>query len=217
VKYYFPKNFEYRLAKGFREHKIDDLHALLLDLYEKNIQNYDASPTTVHLMFDELHVLTLNAVKSISTFQKNHVQIDKYKQNSTIEEIFDYYHAIYDTICRRVENDIPRKDTENLDKAILECIDHNLLNPDLSLSFVAEQFKVSDKYVSAVFKMNHQVTYLQYIQEKRIEHAVHLLQKTSRSIEEIAQECGYTNMLTFRRNFRSVMKVNPSDYRNQKE
>ena len=34
-----------------------------------------------------------------------------------------------------------------------------------------------------------------------------------KSIEEIAAECGYSNVLTFRRNFKSIMNMNPGDYR----
>ena len=56
-------------------------------------------------------------------------------------------------------------------------------------------------------------TYLQYIQEKRILYAAELLRTTSKTMEEIAAECGYGNVLTFRRNFKSIMNVNPGDYR----
>ena len=32
-------------------------------------------------------------------------------------------------------------------------------------------------------------------------------------LEDIAQQCGFTNLLTFRRNFKAVMGMNPSDFR----
>ena len=33
------------------------------------------------------------------------------------------------------------------------------------------------------------------------------------TLEDIAQRCGFTNVLTFRRNFKAVMNMNPSDFR----
>ena len=33
------------------------------------------------------------------------------------------------------------------------------------------------------------------------------------SLAEISEQCGFTNLLTFRRNFKATMGINPSDYR----
>ncbi|MBR2854645.1 MAG: AraC family transcriptional regulator, partial [Clostridia bacterium] len=41
------------------------------------------------------------------------------------------------------------------------------------------------------------------------------LQTTDLSLEEISERCGFTNLLTFRRNFKATMGINPSDYRKQ--
>ena len=43
--------------------------------------------------------------------------------------------------------------------------------------------------------------------------ALHMLQTTDLSLEEISEQCGFTNLLTFRRNFKATMGINPSDYR----
>ena len=56
------------------------------------------------------------------------------------------------------------------------------------------------------------MTYIQYIQELRIKKATEYIKDGQHSLEEIAALCGYSNMLTFRRNFKSVMGVNPSEY-----
>ncbi|MBN2222442.1 MAG: helix-turn-helix transcriptional regulator, partial [Vallitaleaceae bacterium] len=49
--------------------------------------------------------------------------------------------------------------------------------------------------------------------EKRIAKAVVMMEESSYSLEAIAEKCGYCNLLTFRRNFKSVMGVNPGDYK----
>lgn len=210
--YYFPKDAQARLLKDFRENNLKDLHAFLDELYEKNTKEYDESPKTVRLLIDELHILTLNVVKNINASAR--VQIDKIEHAATLEEIFTYYHAIYETICNELTSLLmPKKDMEKLDKEILSCINENYKSPDLSLAFLSEKFGVSNKYITMLCKNQLGKTYLQYVQEKRILYAAELLQTTEKSIEEIAAECGYSNVLTFRRNFKSIMNMNPGDYR----
>ena len=108
---------------------------------------------------------------------------------------------------------MPKKDMEKLDREILSYLEENYKNPDLSLALLGKKFGVSNKYISMICKTHLGKTYLQYIQEKRILYAAELLRTTSKTMEEIAAECGYGNVLTFRRNFKSIMNVNPGDYR----
>ena len=212
--YYFPKDAQGRLLRAFKDNDGKELHAFLDELYEKNTRGYDQSPETIKLLVDELHVQTMNVLKNINGFQTAKLQIDKIEQAATMEEIFSYYHAIYETICRELGGLLmPKKDIEKLDAEILACIEENYNNPDLSLAFIGEKFGVSNKYISMVCKNHLGKTYLQYVQEKRILYAAELLQTTEKSIEEIAEECGYSSVLTFRRNFKAVMGANPGDYR----
>ena len=72
---------------------------------------------------------------------------------------------------------------------------------------------MSGKLVGSVCKNAFGVTYLQYVRDGRIRHAAHLLETTDLPLEEIAGRCGFTNLLTFRRNFKALMNMNPSDFR----
>ena len=67
--------------------------------------------------------------------------------------------------------------------------------------------------VGLICKEVYGKTFLQCVRDLQIQHAVHLLQTTENTLEEIALQCGFTNLLTFRRNFKAVMGMNPSDYR----
>ena len=57
------------------------------------------------------------------------------------------------------------------------------------------------------------VSLLDYINTLRIDHAVSLLQTTRLSIEEIAQQSGFSDVRTFRRVFSKAKGANPSAYR----
>ncbi len=53
----------------------------------------------------------------------------------------------------------------------------------------------------------------QFLLRVRLEAAVRLLRETSRSITEVAHECGYTDHSAFSRKFREVSGVTPLTYR----
>ena len=109
-----------------------------------------------------------------------------------------------------------RDNNTQLDIELIEYINQNDKDPNLSLTQITEHFSVSSKYVTVLFKKQFGMTYLKYVQERRISHAIDLLKNSSSPLEKIAEECGYTNMLTFRRNFKAIMACNPSDFRGDK-
>ena len=109
-----------------------------------------------------------------------------------------------------------RDNNTQSDMELIEYINQNDKDPNLSLTQIAEHFFVSSKYVTALVKKQFGMTYLKYVQERRISHAIDLLKNSTLPLEKIAEECGYTNMLTFRRNFKAIMACNPSDFRGDK-
>lgn len=212
--YYFPKEATRRVAKDFKDKNINDLKDFLDEIYKNNMDKYDASPRTIRLLVDELHIVTLNALKMNNALSTTQIQIDKMESNVTLDEIFHYYYAIYETICNQLKDLVtPNKDIEKLNQDIIDYMNQNFRNADISLAQIGEFFGVSNKYITLMCKNYLGVTYLQYIQDKRIEYASELLQTTDLSLEQIAGMSGYSSMLTFRRNFKSLKGMNPSDYR----
>ena len=136
----------------------------------------------------------------------------------TLQEIFDYYDAallsVIDTLHEQAEQ---VEEDSRLEEDIAEYIDAHYCDADLSMQSLTSKFNVSNKYLSLLCKGRFGVTYLQYIQSKRIEKAAELLREKQYSLTEIGIMCGYTNQLTFRRNFKSIMGVNPSVYQEKME
>ena len=104
-------------------------------------------------------------------------------------------------------------DISNDDSAIIDEINNNITNSELSLAYLTEKFGVSNKYISTICKRILGMTYIQYVQNERIKLAINYIQNSNYTLDEIASMCGYTNQLTFRRNFKNVTGVNPSEYK----
>ena len=70
-------------------------------------------------------------------------------------------------------------------------------------------------YVSNLLKEKKGITLRQYIISYRLKLAKSLLELTSKSTQDIADECGFTDSSYFAKSFKSVFGVTPKEYRNK--
>ncbi|HAC02818.1 MAG TPA: hypothetical protein DCE63_02555 [Eubacterium sp.] len=211
--YYFPSDTQQKLIRYVRENRKEDIGYVLDDIMNVNMKNNSDNLKVIRLMIDELHITTAKVLKNIQQDNVVGFTLEKMEYPATLEEIFTYYKAVYNMACEQyMDMSASRKDTNELNKEIMREIDDNYMNADMSLAYLTDKFGVSNKYITMLCKNTKGMTYIQYIQELRIKKATEYIKDGQHSLEEIAALCGYSNMLTFRRNFKSVMGVNPSEY-----
>ena len=63
------------------------------------------------------------------------------------------------------------------------------------------------------FKAATGLTPIEYVQTLRVEEAKHLLESTATPLDRIAEDVGYSEPASFRRIFRRLVGLSPSDYR----
>ena len=90
------------------------------------------------------------------------------------------------------------------------------LTADLSLKNIANQLNVNPTYLSALFRKECDCTLTKYVNRKRIEHALYLLQKTDKPINSIAFECGIQDTNYFIKLFKKHTGLTPTQYRAKK-
>ena len=115
--------------------------------------------------------------------------------------------------CLLVQNQSLRNYSDLVGRAI--TIIHFDLNADLSLKNLAEQLSVTPSYLSAVFKKECGCTLTDYVNDRRLDYALHLLTNTNMQIQNIAFECGIQDPNYFIRLFKRRTGVTPSQYRKQ--
>ncbi|MBD5101768.1 MAG: helix-turn-helix transcriptional regulator [Subdoligranulum sp.] len=99
------------------------------------------------------------------------------------------------------------------ENSIMEYLNIHLFDEDLSLSKLSMEFGVSESVISRRIKALSGENFLDYVNQKRIEHAGALLRQTDVSVNDLAAAVGYGNDITFRRSFKKYMGVTPSEYR----
>ncbi|MBE6765807.1 MAG: AraC family transcriptional regulator [Ruminococcaceae bacterium] len=87
------------------------------------------------------------------------------------------------------------------------------LSANLSLSTLASSQNISSGYLSTVFKKETGKTVSEYIREKRVEYAAHLLGTTHLQIQTIALHCGIMDVQYFSKIFKKQTGKTPKEYR----
>ena len=95
----------------------------------------------------------------------------------------------------------------------LSHVSRNLDSPDLTLRGTADALSLNKNYLATLFKRETGETFTGYVNKKRIEHAVFLLDTTDAGIQTIASACGIPDTTYFTRLFRREKGMSPSRYR----
>jgi AraC-like DNA-binding protein len=84
---------------------------------------------------------------------------------------------------------------------------------NLSLRDIAGAVGLAPQYVSVMFTRHYNMSFLACYNEVRLNHAENKLIATTLSIEQIAEECGFSDARNFSNNFRKKYGVSPSVWR----
>ena len=89
------------------------------------------------------------------------------------------------------------------------------LTADLSLKTQAQLLNVNASYLSTLFKKETGMTFTDYVNKKRMENAVFLLNSTNMQIQNIAQYCGIPDVNYFTKIFKKYIGKTPKEYRGE--
>ena len=93
-----------------------------------------------------------------------------------------------------------------------EYVDRHLTQP-ISLDDLAQSVSMSRSYFSSTFRRLSGLSPWEYIQAKRVRHAITLISEGKRSMLDIALDSGFNNSANFNRAFRKITGTTPKSYR----
>ena len=139
----------------------------------------------------------------------------KIEQMSLVSEFSSMMHEMFVGYCRLVRKHAIKRYSPVVQKTVL-LIDSDLSAP-LTLSTLAAAQGLSEGYLATVFKRETEKTVSEYVREKRMKHAAHLLTTTRLQIQTIALHCGIMDVHYFTKQFKKQTGKTPKEYRETAE
>ena len=135
----------------------------------------------------------------------------KIEETSVLSAFPMLMNEMFRSYCRLVRKHSIRRYSPVVQKAIL-LIDSDLSAP-LTLSALAAAQGLSEGYLATVFKKETGKTVSEYVRDKRMKHAAHLLTTTKLQIQTIALHCGIMDVQYFSKLFKKHTGKTPKEYR----
>lgn len=104
-------------------------------------------------------------------------------------------------------------DHHQLIDQVKQHLETNYSNPDLSLSYLSEQFGLPSRVVSKLFKSITGERFVDYLMQLRMSQAKRLLTETDEPVQAISEKVGYLQVISFIRTFKKCEGVTPGEYR----
>ena len=118
---------------------------------------------------------------------------------------------MFSSYCKLVQKHSTKKYSPVVQKAIL-MIDSDI-SAELSLHTLAEKQGITSGYLATVFKKEVGKTVSEYLRDKRVQYAMHLLGSTSLQIQTIATHCGIIDVQYFSKIFKMQTGKTPNEFR----
>ncbi len=97
--------------------------------------------------------------------------------------------------------------------AYTEYLKEHFMDPEMCATSLADEFRVSEKYLFGLFKKNTGYSPTSYLHHIRMEEAVRLLLSSDDTVQEISVRVGFANFGTFYKAFKREYGTAPGRYR----
>lgn len=104
-----------------------------------------------------------------------------------------------------------------LSKPIVQCVDYiyDHIKDRITIQVLADYTQLSTSYLSRLFKKNIGISISDYIREKKIEKAAHLLRYSNTPLIEIASYLSFSSQSHFILAFENYIGMTPKKYRDK--
>lgn len=189
---------------------IDDLESVLL-----------APIRNGQILFPE-YIEEISVKENVVDILKKLTELNYYEKNGEVRQnillgqhlqtrilILELLHYLY-VNQMFVVNSLNR--SSNLQKEMLMFIQEHYTEK-VTLAMLAEEFHLSEKYVSRYFVENFHLPFSNYVIHLRLTEARKLLETTEIPVTDIALMVGFSNVSYFIRSFKSAYGTSPLKYR----
>ncbi len=203
----------------------------ILGNYSRQTRDVDANSTFFDFYYIEPFLVSERNVRP----RLNLTGDKQLKVETLLEEIYSEYNRKEDSYLLAIKADIlkllvlvGRYFRENVSRqsevmamydrhrdAIMKAIgfiDRHYPEP-ISIEEISRVAMLSQSYFSYLFKLITNKTFVEYLNSRRIEHAMDLLKNTEKLVVDVCFESGFKNVNHFNRTFKNAVGLTPTEFR----
>jgi len=196
---------------GFADEAIAALNEMKNHLVESAV-----SLEKIRILTTELSIVLVqgqnegsgNKVKSISIDSQAILGMD------LVSDIFDELEKLITAICVRICNERQTQQRELVEQ-VVEIVGSSFNEEELQLQNIAKQIHANPSYLSAAFKKEMNINFVEYLTAVRMEKAKVLLRTTGMKAFEVSYAVGYSNPQYFSICFKKYTGMSPVRYKKQ--
>jgi len=145
-----------------------------------------------------------------SLFRLIHTEF--YKDSFHKNQILD---CLTSALLNKIEDESNTKEYPAIYYQVAALRENIYLNPQFNwnIADMAHSIYISEGYLQSIYKHFFNTTCIADVINSRIQAASELLISTNKSVEEIAETCGYHNTEHFIRQFKKIAGVTPTKFR----
>lgn len=214
--YFYPFEYEKEFIMAIKQGKQDVLKITLDNIFTGISENM-TSPESAKKSCENL----------MTTLEKTIYELDMELSFSIEEELQELFSEQFDTIdsfkvafvqlgkkiCEIIEKSKESKNYKLREK-IIEYIEGNFSDCNLSLNSIAEEFDMSTSYITRYFKDQTGYSLMHYIDTLKMSKVKELLKSTEMPLKQIIEHTGYVSDKTVISKFKKLEGVTPIQYRN---
>lgn len=214
LEYYFPEIAQEKLIDCVCSGHMEEASDILDILERENCVNRNLSRPQFIKFNRKVTDIIPEILKQDSLSKELHLWL-----NETVidpEKSHEEYFKRFRQLCQRacIENtETKKKQRGKMINEIREYIKSNYMDSGLGLAQVGTVFRVSEGYLSTVFKEQAGINFTDYLEGIRIKKACELLKDDKNTVSEISQRVGYNSVQSFRRAFKRVKGISPKETR----
>lgn len=135
------------------------------------------------------------------------------EQYDTLPQLESCFLATLEQLSGHIGELMGSRRHDALMKEVRDYVSEHFTDPNLSLSMLSDRFQISSKYLSQLFKESIGQNFIDFLIFLRMEYAKKMLRETEISVQDIAEQVGYTNTTSFIRTFKKIVGISPGQYR----
>ncbi|WP_409342521.1 helix-turn-helix domain-containing protein [Paenibacillus sp. MBLB4367] len=147
----------------------------------------------------------------------SHRLFDLLSQYENIRQLSDYVNEQLGRYADQLEEKRGSRERNDVVERITAFIDAHYMHSDLSLNYLASEFKLSVSHVSRLFKEQTERNFIDYLMDIRMRKAKELLAGSDMLIRDVSGAVGYTNVNSFVRIFKKSTGFTPGEYREREQ